>query len=348
MSRLKTQIIILVLAVLAAVGCQRKELLDPHDHNNLVIKANFDSLALAQLLSHKSDYSNPGEPKTTSYILYEKTTGKIAYRGYFKGLQSGMYVDEGLYDLLLYTTDFNELDANFFIGMDRPETAETHTRQVPLESAPVKEAAEEAVAEDGEPVNKVTPSDVTEVWMVDPDPTFGVLVEDVAVFKDQENKLVEAEFVQKSFKYYLTIECLGLQSIHTAKMNLSGLYTTAFLANEEHRMSEVGSQTVDLQIFRTKPTSDEELGKGQLYGEFWSFGPNQRDDIIHSITLYFKNGSELTIALDEEYTSQSQIKSLTRGGEIIFKKVLEIKGPQGGFQPGVGDWDDPTDVEIEF
>ena len=90
MSRLKTQIIILALAVLAAVGCQRKELLEPHDHNNLVIKANFDSLALAQLLSHKSDYTNPGEPKTTSYILYEKTTGKVAYQGFFNGLQGGM------------------------------------------------------------------------------------------------------------------------------------------------------------------------------------------------------------------------------------------------------------------
>ena len=348
MSRIKTLLFALTLVLLSSASCQRKELLDPHDHNNLVIKASFDSLALSQLLSHKSDYTNPGEPKTTSYILYEKTTGKVAYRGSFKGLQRGMYVEEGLYDLLLYTTDFNELDANFFIGMDNPQTAETHTRQVPLESAPVKEAAEAAAQDAEEPADKATPSDVTEVWMVEPDPTFGVLVEDVAVFKNQENKLVEAEFVQKSFKYYLTIECLGLQSIHTAKMNLSGLYTTAFLANEEHRMSEAGSQTVDLQIFRTKPTSDEELGKGQLYGEFWSFGPNQRDDIIHSITLYFKNGSELTIAIDEEYTSQTQIKSLTRGGEIIFKKVLEIKGPQGGFQPGVGDWDDPTDVEIEF
>ena len=62
--------------------------------------------------------------------------------------------------------------------------------------------------------------------------------------------------------------------------------------------------------------------------------------------LYFKNGSEITIALDDEYTSQSQIKSLTRGGEILLKKVVEVKGPAGGFQPSVGDWNDPTDVEI--
>jgi hypothetical protein len=173
-----------------------------------------------------------------------------------------------------------------------------------------------------------------------------VLVEDVAVFKDQEDRLVEVELVQKSFKYYLTIECTGLQNIHTAKMNLSGMYTTAFLGNEAHRMNESGTQSIELQINRTKPTSSEEYGKGELYGEFWSFGPNQRDDIVHSIVLYFINGDMITLRLDEEYTSQTQIKSLTRGGEIIFKKIVEIKGPPSGFQPGVGDWDNPTDVEI--
>ena len=340
MSRLKTLLFALTLVLLASASCQRKELLEPHDHNNLVIKANFDSLALAQLLSHKSDYSNPGEPRTTSYILYEKTTGKVAYQGFFNGLQGGMYVQEGLYDLLVYTTDFNEYDANFFIGMDDPQTAETHTRQSPIEEPPIDSSKDE------EPVDKAPRPDIKEVWMVEPDPTFSVLVEDVAVFKDMENKVVDAEFVQKSFKYYLTIQCTGLQNIHTAKMNLSGLYTTALLANDSHRMNEAGTQSLDLRITRTKPSTSEELGKGELYGEFWSFGPNQSDDIINSITLYFINGETLTIKLDDEYTSQEQIKSLTKGGEILIKKVVEVKGPPSGFQPGVKDWDDPTDVGI--
>ena len=338
MSRIKTLLMTLALVIFASAGCQRKELLEPHDHNNLVIKAHFDSLGLAQLLSHKSSYSNPGEPRTTSYILFEKTTGQVAYRGHFNGLQGGMHVQEGLYDLLVYTTDFNEYDANFFIGMDSPWTAETHTRQSPIDAPELDES--------GEPVDKSDPSDIIPIWMVEPDPTFSTLVEDVAVFKDKEDKLVEVEFVQKSFKYYLTIECTGLQNIHTAKMNLTGLYTTAYLGKEDHRPNESGTQSIDLVINRTKPTSAEEIGKGELYGEFWSFGPHQRDDIVNSITLYFINGDMITIRLGEEYTSQTQIKSLTRGGEIIFKKIVEIKGPPSGFQPGVGDWDNPTDVEI--
>ena len=325
MSRIKTLMALgLTLVLLVTAGCQRKDLMDPHDHYNLIIKAHFDSLALSQLLSHKSDgYTKPGEPKTTSYVLYEKTSEKVAYRGHFSGLDGGLYVEEGLYDLLVYTTDFNEYDANFFRGMDKLETAETHTRQSPLE--PVKD------------------TDVREMQMVEPDPTFSAIYKDILILRGMEDQYVDVDFVQKSFKYYLTIRCTGLQHIHTAKMNISGMYTTAFLSNEEHRMDESGTQTVDMEIIRTKPTTEAEVGKGELYGEFWSFGPNLREDIVNSVTLYFVNGNVITKKLSD---LTGQIKTLTRGGEIIVEEVIEIKGPAGGFQTGVGDWDDPTDIEI--
>ena len=325
MNRIVRLLIALVLLTLA--GCQRKDLLEPHNHHNLIIKANFDDHALSQLISSKTDgYTKPGEPKTTSYILYEKNSQKVAYRGSFDGLQGGMYVQEGVYDLLLYTTDFNELDANFFRGLDKKETAETHTRQSPLD--------------------ETRSDDVVEMYMVEPDPTFSVLQEEIVVFQGQEDKVVEVEFVQKSFKYYLTVKCTGLHNIHSAKMNISGMYTSAFLTHEEHRMDESGTQSLDMVITRYPLDSSDTsgvLGKGEVYGEFWSFGPNQRENIVNSITLYFLNGGERVIMLDD---LTSQIKQLTRGGEIIVEQVIEIKGPPSGFDPGVGDWDDPTDVEI--
>ena len=317
--------LLITFTLFASAGCQRKDLLEPHEHRNLTIKAHIDDYALDQLLSQKSNgYSKPGEPRTTSYILYEKNSQKVAYSGSFDGLEGGMYVQEGIYDLLVYTTDFNEYDANFFRGMNKKETAETHTRQTPINEASPR-------------------NDVQEVYMVEPDPTFSVLKEEIVVFQGQENEVVEVEFVQKSFKYYLTIKAKGLQNIHTAKMNISGMYTQAYLTNEEHRMNESGTQTVELDIIRTKPSNSEEYGKGELYGEFWAFGPNQREDIVNSITLYFVNGDVIVMKLKD---LTSQIKKLTRGGEIIVEEELEIKGPSGGFQPGVGDWDDPTDFEI--
>ena len=323
MNRLTTLLLTTLLMLGAMVGCQRKVLLDPHDHYNLIIKAKFDDHALSQLLSNKSDgYSKPGEPKSTKYLIYEKTTQKIAYKGSFSGLQGGVYLQEGIYDLLLYTSDFNEYDANFFRGFDKKETAETYTRQ--------------SAAPDGS-----SRSDVTEVYMVEPDPTFSVLAEDIIVFEGHEDQLLEVSLVQKSFKYYLTIKAKGLQNIHTAKMHISGMYTTAYLTHEEHRTNEAGTQTVDMRITRYDP--NDVLGEGEIYGEFWSFGPNVREDISNSITLYFINGDVITMKLQD---LSPQIKTLTRGGEIVVTEKLEIKGPASGFQPGVGDWNDPTDVEI--
>ena len=315
---------LLAFLLLFSVSCQRKELLDPHDHYNLIINAKFDSLALSQLVSNKSDgYTKPGEPKTTSYILYEKNSQRVAYRGDFRGLSGGLYVDEGVYDLLLYTSDFNEYDANFYRNLNQKETAETHTRQTPIDQG--------------------ARTDVKEVYMVEPDPTFSVLHEEIVIIQGEEDNAVEVEFVQKSFKYYLTIKARGLQNIHTATMFISGMYTSAFLTNDYHLMNESGMQTVNMEIIRSKPTSAEEFGKGVLYGEFWSFGPNQREDILNTIKLEFINGDVITMKLKD---LTSQIKTLTKGGEIIVEEELEIKGPAGGFQPGVGDWKDPTDVEI--
>lgn len=313
--------ILLLMVLLVSASCQRKTLLEPHEHKNLIIKTHFDSLGRAQLLTNKSKYSPLSIPATTQYVLYDKFAGKVAYTGSFNGMEGGMYVEEGLYDLLVYTTDFNEYDANFFRGMDNPLTAETYTRQTSKND---------------------NDSGVTEMNMVEPDPTFSVLQEDVVVLHGYEDNVVEVQLVQKSFKYYLTIRALGLHNIHTAKMNISGMYTTAYLAHEDHRMNEAGTQTVEMDIhYDTNP--DESIDNGYLYGEFWSFGPNQREDIVNSIILYFVNGDVIRRELDD---LTAQIKTLDKGGEIVVTQVLEIKGPAGGFEPGVGDWNDPTDVEI--
>ena len=316
--------LLMAAALFFTAACQRKDLLDPHNHYNLIINASFDEHAMSQLLSNKSDgYSKPGEPKTTKYIIFERTTQRVARTGSFKGLQGGVYLPEGIYDLLVYTSDFNEYDANFFRGMNVKETSETYTRQSPIDEASPR-------------------NDVTEVYMVEPDPTFSVLAEDIIILEGYEDQLLEVEFVQKSFKYYLTIKAKGLQNIHTAKMNISGMYTTAYLTHDGHRMNEAGTQTLDMDITRYDP--DDPTGEGELYGEFWSFGPNAREDISNTITLYFVNGDVIVMKLQD---LSPQIKTLTKGGEIIVTEKLEIKGPAGGFQPGVGDWND-TDVDLEL
>lgn len=318
--------IFLLAVLLLSAGCQRKPLMEPHEHYNLIIKAQIDSLGRAQLMSNKSDYAALGTPASTTYYLYDKGTGRVAYFGDFDGLEKRMYVEEGYYDLLLYTYDFNPLvDANEVRGLGNPLTAETFTRQY-LNS---EDKSDEAV------------SDVTELYMVDPDPTFSAFHEDIVVLRHDEDNIVQVDLVQKSFKYYLTIRATGLQHIRTATMHISGMYTTAFLAHEDHRMNEAGIQSIDMDIHQdTDP--DPDIDNGYLYGEFWSFGPHQREDIINSITLQFVNGEVFMRQLDD---LTDHIKTLDKGGEIIVNQILEVTGPAGGFELGVGNWNQ-TDVEL--
>lgn len=313
--------LLLALVLLLPLGCQRKDLLEPHDHRNLTIKTSFDSLARAQLATLKGDYSTPGVPASTKYVLYDKLTQKVAYTGSFTGFEGGVFAKEGFYDLLVYTTDFYELDANFFRGMEDHSTAETYTRQSAIEDK--------------------SRDNFVEVNMVEPDPTFSVLQKDIIIVNGYEDNVIEVEFVQKSFKYYLTIRATGLHNIHTAKMSISGMFTSAYLTSDEHRMNEAGTQTLDLEIhYDSDPAED--VDNGYMYGEFWAFGPHSREDIVNEITMYFVNGSMYTMKLQD---LTPQIKKLTKGGEIIVEEVLDIKGPPSGFQPGVGDWNE-TDVEL--
>ena len=322
MSRLLSSVLAVLFIALASVGCQRKDLMDPHDHHNLVIKAKLDDHALNQLLTIDNDgYSNPGEPKTTTCIFYVKNTQEVAYKGTIKGFEGGVFLEEGIYDMLLYTSDFYKYDANFMRGMNDPLTSEVYTRQYTAEQVR---------------------SDMLEMRIENPDPTFGAFYSDILVLQGEENKVIEVDFVQKSFKYYLTIRARGLNNIHTATMHISGMYTSAFLTNEDHRMDEAATQTVDMEIKRYDV--NDITGEGELYGEFWSFGPNQRGDILNSITLYFVNGEVITMQLKD---LTSQIKTLTKGGEIIVEEKLEIRGPQGGFKPEVGDWND-TNIDLEL
>ena len=42
--------LVLTLVLFASAGCQRKELLEPHDHFNLIINASFDELVESMLI----------------------------------------------------------------------------------------------------------------------------------------------------------------------------------------------------------------------------------------------------------------------------------------------------------
>lgn len=288
---------ILALSVLTA--CQDQSL----DICCLSINAQIGPEALEQLEARESGYTEDGMHQTIRFVLYDNETHEARYMGSFRGLQGEVEVEQGTYDVLLYTSDFNELDANFYKGLQDPLTAETYTRQTPVEQ-------------------QSSIPGVEEVRMREPDPTFSAFVQDVIVLGDNEENVLDVELEQKSYRYTILIEVVrGLMYVHSATLDISGLYTSAYLLKDEHKKSVSGIQTVEMDV----RFGDPRIGNGTFYAEFWSFGPNTRDDVQHTLTLTLMGSDEICVRLKDQ---TKQIKGLTRGGEIIIDEKLEIVGPQ--------------------
>ena len=147
--------------------------------------------------------------------------------------------------------------------------------------------------------------------------------------------VIEKDLEKRSYKYWLYIQVEGLQYVHSAYMQLEGWYTSVYLADGAHREDEEALHTVEMNFNEAQ---------GNIYGEFWSFGPHQLDEIKNKMILTFVNGKSQVIELKD---MSDHIKSLKNGGEIIITQKIIISGDDNndtGFVPDIVDWED---IEIE-
>lgn len=294
---MKKSLSFIILLFIVVGSCQRKDLLEPHTHYNTLIEVHLIS---------NVELNKP--PQTVTYHIYEKN-GTYKTSGKINGSTDWMSLPTGIYDMLLYTSDFYDIDAVLYKGLNQKHTAEAYTRK----SSRTMQAHN----------------------MIEPDPVFSVVMHDIVIQDTEEMQTITANLHQRSYLYYLYIEVEGLKYVNSINMKIDGMHTSAFLADGSHRENEYGAQSLEMKMM-----GDEKM----IYGEFWAFGPHQNNDVKNTITLNFVNGKSTTIELED---ISEKIKLLTEGGEIIVDQKFEIKGQEGGFNPGVGDWDD-YEVDIIF
>lgn len=287
------------LLILSLSACERKDLMEPHLHANATLEVGVNA-----------DVELPSPPKSFNYVFISKEDGSVT-SGRISDTDHSVSVAPGRYDVLFYTSDFHELDAIFYRGMEDLSTAEAYTRQS-------------------------TRGEVTRYNITEPDPLFSKVLRDVqiqAASPNQDKQVIQAQLTPRSYRYYLTIGVEGVEHLHSARLEIGGLYTGVFLADGRHREEEEGVQTVEMQ-----------LKENSIYGEFWSFGPHQDKAVSNRMVLYFANGKNTVIELDD---LSQRIKPLTTGGEIkVDQRFIIHEGDGGaGFNPGVGDWDD-IDIPI--
>lgn len=287
-------ILILTMALLFTLfSCKRKDLLEPHIHLNVKIKADINA-----------NVTLPSAPRTINYIFESKDNGnEIA--GRIIGNNHEISIKPGKYKALFYTSDFNELDAIIYRGFSDLSTAEAYTLQ--------------------------NSRSIDQYYINEPDPLFSKFSPDIEILQLKETDIMQEIKVileQRSFLYYMTIGVDGIEHLRSARLEISGMSTSVFLADGKNRDDEVGIQSVDML-----------LKENAIYCEFWAFGPHQDKDIKHRVFLYFTNGKNTVIELDD---ISDNVKPLTAGGEIKVEQKFIIHPGDGsaGFDPGIDDWDD--------
>ena len=309
---MKRLIFILISIVLLAVSCERKVLLEPGHHHGEEV---FISVNINAALDPEIQTGDTPD-MYRSILKTARTVTVVAYptddRGVYgvhkiKGLEGSIWLLPGTYDILLYTSDFYDLDGTFYRGLTDFYSAEAYTNQV--KSSKTKEL-------------------VKSYDMDEPDPLFVQTYKNFEV-KAGENR-IEGGLKPMNYKYWYEVQVTGLDYITSAWLEIDGMYTSVFMSTGEHMYDEYGNQRIESQILKEE---------NKIKGEFFSFGPHQDSNVDNSIVITFVNGRTIRLEMDD---ISSSIKKLTKGGEIVIEQkiVINVGDTGSGFTPEVKDWDE--------
>lgn len=304
--------ILAALLMLVSASCQRKVLLEPdHGHGvpvSISVDVEVDVDSEVQTGDDPNMYRNILKTaNTVTIVAYPRSETAVYSVNRINGFSGVIWLMPGDYDLLLYTSDFHEVDGIHYRSMEVSHEAEAYTTAVKVSK---------------------TKNDVKSYNMEAPDPLFTHFYENYTVVVG-ENKVSEG-LQPMSYKYWFEVDVEGLDYITSAILEIDGMYTSVYMRNGDHREDEYGTQRVEATIHK-----DE----NKIRGEFFSFGPHQDSEVKNSMILTFINGRTIRVELDD---ISPEIKKLTKGGEIVIdqKIVINVGDTGSGFVPEVEGWEE--------
>lgn len=306
---MKRIIFIVSSVILLVTSCYRKELLEPTHHHGEEVMININvAVDVDEDIDSESALAYEAILKTArsvNIVAYPRDATAMYGVHKIDGLSGSIWLMPGHYDLLIYTSDFYDLDGVYYRNIEKYGQAEAYTTQA-----------------------KVSRTKVKSYVIEQPDPLFVHLYENYHVVVG-ENKL-ESGLDPMSYRYWFEVDVDGLDYISSVYMEIDGMYTSVYMMDGSHNEDEYALQKVETQICK-----DE----NKIKGEFFSFGPHQDDSVKNTMVLTFINGRTIRIELDD---ISPEIKKLKKGGKIpITQKIVINVGDEGsGFDPIVDEWDD--------
>ena len=336
---------ILLLLGLSATRCERRPLIDAGNTHYVRVYLDEElknvTTGFYDETLPRPDYSSP---EMLRVVLYDPTDGRIAAERYLRNRKTderGVYYDghviaaPGNYQLLTYnfgTSSTQIRDGHLFDG------AVAHTNEI---SGILRGQLSGRAGGDGERIVYV------------PDHLFVDRNEQLQIAPGEEIDTLRTadgdHFTAGSLvlSYYLQIRVKGIEWVASTVGLLTGMAGSATLSDGNVR--EEDPVTIYFEMQRGNTTGDNEAF---IYTTFHTFGklPDRQNELSITFDVRTTDGRALTTTIDitDKFSEPDAIERQW----LLLDQVLNIPEPEdpggdGGFVPGVDEWEDiETDIII--
>ena len=336
---MKRRVLILLAAALTIlVGCQRREL----EYGNAILNLRL-KLNLNVRVNGKTE-SLP-EPEMMRVMFFDPDNYELITESYLPAGGGRISLAPGKYKFIAYNFDTEATlirkDHNYY-------SIEAYTNEV---SSALKSSMLNAIRY-GKSANTKADSD-DDVWeqalkavqenpvIYEPDHLF-VSHQDIEVFNTTEEQTIEADAETIIETWKISVRIKNEQYMASARALLTGQIASNFIGYPK----EEGKTNTDVTLMFDMTAGTEDDDNDIVIGKFNTFGKNPGVESRLWLTIIIKTVGGETVEwhrdiTDEFFTEDAyEEQTIYIEDEIVVPQPTPNPSGNGGFQPGVDDWDE--------
>ena len=330
MMRVYKHIVLMMALVLAAVGCERRTLLDPSFTTELNVMVNIDAVQNVTCDVYNPNIPLPNiKPEMLRVLFYEPGKNRVAGESYISSISTNadgnrvisgrVGVLPGEYEMVIYNFDVRSTQ----IRNDQSHaTIEAHTSPV---SSTLASRFETRVGEK---------LDIR----YQPDHLIVATSPNEYIPWHEEVHTIHAEAKSVVETYYMQVKVEGLEYVSSAQAVISGVAGSNLIGNRKRVDSP------ETAVYFTLVKS-EDKGVLVLCNTFNTFGrlPESRNMLYLTFDIHTVDGRAITKEFEISHLFETQEcidhKWLLLNETIVVPPPATPPSNEGGFAPEVGDWD---------
>ena len=332
--------LLIIIAVLLTVftGCERRELERSSAIINLRLKIHLNIRVNGKIMGLP-------EPEMMRVMFFDPETFELVTESYLPAGGGRVSLAPGKYKFIAYNFD---TEATLLRGDRNYYSIEAYTNEV---SSALKSSMLAAIRY-GKSATKASPNS-NEAWdaalqkvqenpvIYEPDHLF-VSHQDIEVYNIAGEQVIEAEAETIIETWKISVRIKNEQYMASARALLTGQIASNFIGYPK----EEGKTDTDVTLMFDMNAGTDDYENDIVIGQFNTFGKNPAVDSRLWLTILIKTVGGETLEWHRDITDEFYTEEAIEDQVIYIEEEITIPQPDnpgsggnGGFQPGVDDWE---------